>query len=60
MVYDPSLRSCPLMISQAISRYLDHYAEPIARMIQAEWLSTLDQIYQSVLVLPLLMKPSTA
>ncbi|KAI9135605.1 hypothetical protein ON05_013705 [Acaryochloris sp. CCMEE 5410] len=41
------------MISQAISRYLDHYAEPIARMIQAEWLSTLDQIYQSVLVLPL-------
>lgn len=53
MVYDPHLRSFPLMISKAISRYLDHYAEPIVRMIQAEWLSALDQTYQFVLVLPL-------
>lgn len=53
MVDDPHLRSCSLMISKAISRYLDHYAEPIVDIIQAEWLSTLDTTYQFVLVLPL-------
>lgn len=41
------------MISKAISRYLDRYAEPIVSIIQDEWLSTLDKTYQFVLVLPL-------
>lgn len=53
MVYDPHLQPCPLMISKAISRYLDHYAEPIVSIIQDEWLSALDKTYQFVLVLPL-------
>lgn len=41
------------MASQAISRYLNRYAEPIVSILQDHWLATLHQTYQFVLVIPL-------
>jgi len=41
------------MTSNVIHSYLDRYAEPIASIIQDEWLATLDHTYQYVLVIPL-------
>lgn len=41
------------MASKAIRRYLDRHAESIVSIIQDDWLATLRQTYQFVLVIPL-------